>query len=196
VKSQVCVSRAIAPAGVTRSKVARRRPACGPPLISSSDRNTVRPNVDSEWSLHRAYAASPQKSKPLISPVREVHRPLMRLVAVFARNRGGHREPARHDRACRAAKWKEIGLRDCRVKVIRGERAAAIATSTRFPSRVSSTRFGGETAGCSNVGRGQPQQDGRRAPRIVMLRTRTPFAAKRSPDAVGKTSVVRARQIP
>jgi len=62
--------------------------------------------------------------EPVDVAVREVHGTLMRLVVVFARDGGRHREPARHDRAVRAAKGKEIRFRDRRIKVIRGKGVA------------------------------------------------------------------------
>src|SRR5262245_24813407 len=53
--------------------------------------------------------------------MREIHRTLMRLVAVFARDGGRHWVSTSDHSSMRAAKRKEVGLRDGWVKVVAGE---------------------------------------------------------------------------
>src|SRR6185295_14437984 len=62
--------------------------------------------------------------EPVDVAVREIHRPLMRLVVVFTRDVACHRESARHHGALRAAKGEEIRLRGGRIEVIGGKGAS------------------------------------------------------------------------
>src|SRR5436190_21131158 len=59
--------------------------------------------------------------------VREIHGALMWFVAIFPRYVGYHRESARHNRALRAADWREVGLGDRCVEVVGGEGVSADA---------------------------------------------------------------------
>src|SRR5262249_7988526 len=70
-----------------------------------------------------------RRFSPEVEPVdvamREVHRTLMWLVAVFTGDLRGDRISTRHDGAVRASQRKEIWFRDRCVEVIRRERTAA-----------------------------------------------------------------------
>src|SRR5205807_10051224 len=54
--------------------------------------------------------------------VREIHRPLMRLVVILAGDIRRCGKPARDDGAMRAPERKQIGLRDRLIEVVRAER--------------------------------------------------------------------------